>query len=189
MITMHRNQFLAIFTSVTVCLLIGVNPALCGDYTNYRLLPGSTFTPKYQSQITGPAEDLTGSFQWHYEYQDMGYEVFKITSLHFESDSYTLNLSANNNEYSTVKDNSDLAIFLVDVDITGRPITEATLNGGGTYSGPSTSPTYLSYPAVDLYPDGGGYYYGCLTLYAEQIPEPATFLILGLGGLALRRKR
>lgn len=188
MITMRRNQFQVIFVSVMVCLFIGVNSALCGDYINYRLLPGSTFTPKYAAQITGPAEALTGTFQWHYEYQSQG-EIFKVTALHFESDSYTLNLSANNNTGFTIWDNSNLATIYVAVDVTGRPITEGVLVANGTYSGPSISPTYLTYPAIDMYPAGGGYYYGRLTLYAEQIPEPATFLILGLGALALRRKR
>jgi hypothetical protein len=186
--TTHRNQFHVIFVSVTISLLIGVNTALCDNYINYRLLPGSTFTPKYGAQVTGPAEALTGSFQWHYEYQDMG-EIFKVTALHFESASYTLNLSATNNTGFTIWDNSNLATIYADVDVTGRPITKGVLVANGTYSGPTLSPTYLTYPAIDMYPAGGGPYYGRLTLYAEQIPEPATILILGLGALALRRKR
>lgn len=184
----HRNQFQAIFVFVTVYLIICVNSVLGSDYINYHLLPGSTFTPKNGSQITGPTEDLTGSFVWHYERHELKYEVFKTTSLYFESASYTLNLSPNNNTDFTIWDNSNLATFYAVVNTTGGSVPEGILAANGTYSGPSTSPTYLSYPATDLYPVGGGYYYGFLTLYAEQVPEPATILLLGLGAVILRRR-
>lgn len=187
--TTRRN--LVIFVSVTICLLIGVNTALCSDYINYRLLPGSTFTPKYMATITGPTEALTGTFQWHYEYhfREVQGEVFKVTELNFESDSYTFTLKAETPASFLIKDTTNAAIFYTAVNVTGRPITEGMVSGGGTYSGSPLSPTYLSYPSIDLYPIGGGSYYGSLTLYAEQIPEPATLLFLGLGALALRRKR
>jgi hypothetical protein len=185
----HRNQCQVIFISVMVSLLIGVNGALGGDYTTYRLLSGSTFTPKNGSQITGPAENLTGSFVWHYERHELRDEVFKMTSLHFESASYTLNLSPNNNTGFTIWDSSNLATIYADVNTTGGSVPEGILAANGTYSGPSTSPTYLNYPNIDLYPIGGGYYYGCLTLYAEQVPEPATLLLLGLGAVILKKTK
>jgi hypothetical protein len=184
----HQNRFQVIFVSVTVCSLIAVNTVLGSDYINYRLLPGSTFTPKDGSQIIGPAEDLTGTFQWHYEYHLLG-EIFMVTALHFESASYTLNLSPNNNTGFTIWDNSNLATICADVYTTGTPVPEGMLVANGTYSGPSTSPTYLSYPAVDLYPVGDGSYYGRLTLYAEQVPEPATLLLLGLGAVILKKTK
>lgn len=185
--TTHRNQ--VIFISVAISLLIRVSGALAGDYINYRLLPGSTFTQKYGYVIIGPPEALTGTFQGHYEDNFMTSNAFKITSLHFESFSHTLNLSANNNDTFSTRTDSDYSIFNVFVDVTRCPTTQGMLLGEGTYSGPSTSPTYLNYTAVDLFPVSGGTYYGVLTLHAQQIPEPATFSILGLGALAVVKRR
>jgi hypothetical protein len=182
------NQFPLILSFVTTIFLIGVNGTLYADYVTFELFPGSTFTPKVGDQITGPAEGLTGSFVWHDEGSEDGYNIFKTTSLHFESDSYTLDLSPNNNTAFLVYSDGE-ALFEAAVDVTGRPITEGILSGfGGTYSGPYTSPTYLYYSNIDLFPAGDGLYYGALTLYAQQVPEPATVLLLVLGGLALRRR-
>jgi len=107
--TTHRNQ--VIFISVAISLLIRVSGALAGDYINYRLLPGSTFTQKYGYVIIGPPEALTGTFQGHYEDNFMTSNAFKITSLHFESFSHTLNLSANNNDTFSTRTDSDYSIF------------------------------------------------------------------------------
>jgi hypothetical protein len=188
---LRKNQFQVMFISIIVTFLVGVSPAFCGDYINYRLLPGSTFTPKNGNQITGPAQALTGTFQWHYEYHfpEINAEVFKVTALNFESESYTLNLSPANNTGFVVYNSSNSALFYAEVDTTGTPVPTGVLTANGTYSGPTLSPTNLTYPTIDMYPVGGGTYYGRLTLYAQQIPEPATILLLGLGALAIAKRR
>jgi hypothetical protein len=191
--TLRKNRFQALFISIIASFLVGVSPALGGDYINYRLLSGSTFTPKNGNQVTGPTEALTGTFQLHYEYHfpEVSGEVFKVTALHFESPSYMLNLTPDNTTGFLIKDNSNTALFYADVYTTGTSVSKGTMTdrSGSTYSGSPLSPTRLNYPAIDLYPFGGGYYYGLVSLYAQQIPEPATILFLGLGALAVAKRR
>jgi len=184
----NRFELRIIFISI---LLIGVNSASCSDLIDYRLLPGSTFTLDGVSNPGGQPQDITGTFQWHYQYHSDSFqgEIFEITSLHFETGAYAINLNANNQDSFIVWNSSNVGLIAAILDV-GSPAVRTEMSGGGTYSGPTISPTYLSYNNVQLYTlDDRGYYYGSLNLYAEQVPEPATFLFFALGGLIFRITR
>jgi hypothetical protein len=192
---MQLNRFHVFIIAVTVSLCIGTNPAFCDNVITYRLLPGSNFTPMYTSVVTGPTQNITGTFTWEqvnsYTYD---YTVFNATDLHFQSQSYSFNLNTTSNDLkSNVWYSINRTAFSEVVNATGIGITTGQLLLGltwGTYTGPAISPTSLSYSNLELWSTGTyGYRYGKMTLYAEQIPEPATLLLFGLASLALRRKR
>jgi hypothetical protein len=186
----HRKQFQVIFISVTFTLLIGVSSALCDNPITYRLLPGSTIKPVSGNIVTGPTENLTGTFIWH-EIADFGpgnAKVFDATYLHFESDSYTFNLHTTGpyDYASGVWNGSNIISFDEFVNITGLSLTMGRFATTifGTYSGPTACPTSFSVSNIELWPfDTLGPAYAKITLYAEQVPEPATLLLLGLGAL------
>ena len=180
--------------AMTVLVLLAGESALCVDYITYRLLPGSTITPKQGAQVTGPTENLSGTFQWFFVYNDTVRTAFDASYLHFESTSYTVNLNTTglNDIMSNVRSDSDAVSFYEVVDITGLPNgygVNLDATPWGWYSGPSNRPTYLNCQNIDIYPHNGGLFCGEMTLIAEEIPEPGTISLLGLGATALIRKR
>jgi hypothetical protein len=116
----------------------------------YVLLPGSTITPTSGSTPTGPTEPLTGTFRL--VGPDLG-NGFDAVALSFASPSFsiTLNLTALNDLETFVSPISSLSIFAEIVDLVGLSPSPAELAGSGTYLGPSSSPTFLSYPSPSRY--------------------------------------
>jgi len=183
-----RSKSILVVVMVVLVLLIGTSAY--AENIPYKLMPGSTITPVYGPDPVGPTEALTGTFQWYADWSDLNLIAYNASQLYFESDSFTVSLNTTPlNEYATsvFKDSQD-TYFMELVDLTGLPITTGMLEcfTVGAYSGPSSSPLTLDYPDVRITPLEGGFFRAKLTIVAEQIPEPTTLLLLGLGAVMLR---
>jgi hypothetical protein len=141
----------------------------------YVLLPGSTITPTSGSTPTGPTEPLTGTFQL--VGPDLG-NGFDAVALSFASSSFsiTLNLTALNDLETFVSPISSLSIFAEIVDLVGLSPSPAELVGSGTYLGPSSSPTFLSYPLLSI-SNVGIPPFATLSFSASVVPEPPGWLL------------
>ena len=159
----------------------------------YHLLPGSTIRPMQGAQFTGPAEDLTGTFQWDINDYD-GFIVADASYLYFESESYTVTLNSTplNDMSTSIFTDPQESNFSEVVDLTGLSITTGGLEffeTPGTYTGSPYSPDSLSFSDLRIFPLGGGFWRAQLNLIAEPVPEPATLILFALGGLVLRRRK
>ena len=140
----------------------------------YTLLPGSTITPVSGSTPTGPTESLTGTFEWFPLYM-----MFTNLSLEFSSVSYHLTLATNGlNSGGGI--NLSEVYFAADVNISGLSLTNCVLDGfvAGSYIGPMTAPTFLTFPDLRISPESGGAFVAQLTLFAQQVPEPSSAPLL-----------
>ena len=152
-----------------VCATLGKSQGIV-----YTLLPGSTITPVSGSTPTGPAESLTGTFEWFPLFMS-----FTNVSLDFTSDSYHLTLATNGLNSGGGINSSDV-YFAADVNISGLSLTNGVLDGfvAGSYIGPMTSPTFLTFPDLRISPEGGGIFVAQLTILAQQVPEPSSASLL-----------
>lgn len=182
--------------SILWLVLLGVGvisaPAKA-EITTYRLLPGSTIRPMAGAQFTGPAEDLTGAFQWDI-YESGSRFAANATYLYFESESYTVTLNTTplNDVASVIYVEPKETSFSEIVDLTGLSTTTGDITSvfaTGMYTGPPYSPDSLLYDDLRIAPIGGGAWCAQLNLVAEPIPEPTTLILFGLGGLLLRKRR
>lgn len=179
-----------LFTTIallTACAAFGNSQII-----TYALLPGSTITPTVGSTPVGPVESLTGTFQLVAVSQGELDDV----SLDFSSASFHLTLHQPN-EYATGI-GSYWVTFGADVDITGLSITSGQMDEpfvSGTYTGPMTAPSSLTFPDVRISPLNGGEFAAQLTFSAQQVPEPSSALLLlsgvvfSLGRFLLHRHR
>lgn len=156
----------------------------------FDLLPDSTITPYSGGIPTGPSETLTGSFSWTVVPSGIGYiTAFQLTSLNFESASFSLSLNLENNSYDPDTQSSGVAYFDAEVlqaDSSQNLLIMSTDNNG-TFEGPFTAPTEVSCPNLSLAPSGGGANIAFLNIDAELAsgaPEPSTCDLL-LGGMGL----
>lgn len=170
-----------------------VGAALCLTFSaqadlTYVLQPGSTITPYYNGNPTGPAEPLTGTFVWQPYDTKSSLASFNATSLIFQSPSFLLTLD------DTIIDKLLTSIFpatqttyfgaIVDgVGISASPLEIA--GPLGSYEGLTDSPVHLSYSNQYLTPYGGGYHLAIISFEAVQVPEPSTWGLLALGVVAL----
>lgn len=187
---LHRHLVLAIalVTSGLVPLLAQATPI------TYRLLPGSTITPVAGPTPTGPTEALTGTFQWVGPDTN---QAFDAVALFFSSPSFsiTLNQTALNDLETFVSPISSITIFAEIVDLVGLNTSLGDLVGSGTYLGPSSAPTFLSYPLLHIAPHNGGLFVADLSFSALPVPVPeppgwllsATALALAVGLGAARK--
>ncbi len=186
-----RSKSILVVVMAVLVLLSGTSGY--AENIPYKLMPGSTITPVYGPNPVGPTEALTGTFQWYVSSSNSNFISYNASQLYFESDSFTVSLNTTPlNEYATsVFKNSQDTYFAEVVDLTGLPITTGMLACFtiGTYSGPSSSPLTLNYPDLRIAPPEGGFYRAQLTIVAEQVPEPATLLLLGLGAVRLRSRQ
>jgi hypothetical protein len=159
----------------------------------YLLQPGSTITPYYQGNPSGPSEQLSGTFRWQLYTSEPGFASFDATSLTFQSASFllTLNTTTANDLGSSLFSNTQTSYFGEVVDGVGIPASPLEISStvGGTYEGPLESPTRLGYPELHLYPKSGGSDLALISFEAVQVPEPTALglLLIGLALLTGRR--
>ena len=166
------------------------------DVLTYTLLSSSTITPYNGSTQIGPAEHLSGSFQWSSPPAvDGNYFVFNAASLNFSSPSFTLTLNSTptNNVATSMLSNSEATFFLEIVDLDGLsiPIGEISSLNPGKYVGPSTAPTRVSYVNYTITPPDGGLSVAHISFTADLVPEPSSLTLVALGaiGLLFARRR
>ena len=166
--------------------------ALCvhAQVYTYQLLPGSTIAPMAGAVVTGPAEQMTGTFQLQPGYLDTTFSVlgFQYVDLNFASASYSFSLLASNrwNCSMAFGGSGPEADFSADVNISGLSTNSGTIScypNEGTYVGPYDAPTELDFPTLRIGPLNGGYWVGQMSLKAVLVPEPCSGLLLGTGAL------
>ena len=178
----------ALLLSLLVWASIGATQA-----QTFILEVGSTITPYSGATQIGPTETLTGLFSWAQVGSGIDdIDAFQLTSLDFESTSFFLTLNQGNNDQDPDTFTTGGAFFAAEVLDGGS--TQLTIGPNeGTYEGPASSPTALSFEDLTLYPYPGGSYVAHLTLEAVVIPEPSSWAPLLAMGLflliALRRLR
>lgn len=197
---MNRSHvaFLAIMAIVTG------STAADGSLLRYELLPGSTITPYagtpipgtpyYDVRPSGPAEPLTGTFEWGELDDNSG---FNAVALFFSSPSFSLSLNdtALNGYETFVSPSSSLTNFGEIVDTRGLSIATGQIFAAapGSYLGTTSLPTFLSYPDLAFGPYGAGTIVAHITFSARLVPEPSTLALAALGALGLliaaRRRR
>jgi hypothetical protein len=175
---------------ITIALLTAYAAFGNSQIITYALLPGSTITPTVGATPTGPAEALTGTFQLVAVAQGELDDV----SLDFSSTSFHLTLHQPNEYAAGI--GPYWVSFGADVEITGLSITAGQMDDpfvSGTYTGPMTAPSFLTFPDIRISPLNGGEFAAQLTLSAQQVPEPSSALLLlsgavfSLGRLQLHR--
>src|SRR5262249_51625873 len=129
-----------------------------------------------------------------------GNQSFDAVSLFFSSPSFsiTLDQTALNNLETFVSPISSLTNFAEIVDLIGLNASVGELVGSGTYLGPMSAPSFLSYPLLHITPLGpGGIRVADLSFSASPVPVPepsgwllsATALALTVGFGAARKRR
>jgi hypothetical protein len=166
--------------AITIVLLAAYASLGNSQVLTYALLPGSTITPTVGSVPTGPAETLTGTFQL----VSVSQEELDDVSLDFSSASFHLTLYQPN-EYA-IGIGPSWVTFGADVDITGLSLTAGQMDSpfvGGTYTGPITAPSSLTFPDIRISPLNGGTFAAQLTISAQLVPEPSPALLLLSGAV------
>jgi hypothetical protein len=127
---------------------------------------------------------LTGTFQLVGPDRNNGFDA---VALFFSSPSFsiTLHQTALNDLETFVSPNSSITNFAEVVDLVGLNTSLGDLGGGGTYLGPSSAPTFLSYPLLRIAPHNGGRFAADLSFSASSVPEPSEWWILWATALAL----
>jgi hypothetical protein len=153
----------------------------------YKLLPGATITPYFGAEPTGPTEALTGSFEWTgpYNGNPVGWDA---TALSFSSPSFllTLNETPVNDVLTSVFAAPAKTYFSEVLNIVGMPIDVGGISAWeGTYVGTPSLPTLLIYPELRIAPPNGGPWYARVTFSAQLVPEPSTWVMAVLAGVAL----
>jgi len=164
----------------SILLLLCLASANALQAQTYVLLSDSSLTVSGESS----SEALTASFTWSVSSSDPSMTIFELSSLNFSSASFTLSLNPTNNQdpdtFST-----GLTYFSAQVlGGAGQSLKLFPVNNDGTFSGPYTHPTRVTYPGVLLIPDAGGATLATLNIDAQEVPEPSTWALL-LGGLGL----
>ena len=158
---------------------------------SYVLQPGSTITPWYNGQASGPSQPLRGTFAWNLFWVDPKYMAFDATSLDFQSFSFhlTLDTTAANDLASSCNRFSQSTAFGEVVNSSGLPGVPLQMapTVDGSYEGSCESPTRLTYPGLFVTAPGGHIAFMSFTA-VQVVPEP-TALVLLMGGLVLLARR
>jgi hypothetical protein len=173
-----------IFGSAILCFAAAVR----GQTYQYQLEPGSTITPSYYGNPTGPSQPLTGTFSWTFVSFDAYWTTynFSTTALNFHSTSMSLTL--NSRPYNGGTSSSETAAgFEATVNATGGGMTSPLSfvpwpANDGSYEGDPSRPTRLIFLHERLDPAPGA----LISFTAVLVPEPsaAAFMVLGLISIA-----
>lgn len=161
-----------------------------GANLHYEVQPGSTITPWFLGQPTGPTESLRGRFAWHQYEKAPGYAAFDATSLVLQSISFrlTLNETPANDLGTSLFESTHTSYFGEVVDWAGVAGVPLEISGVmvGVFAGPLTSPERLEYPELFLTPHAGGFHLARIALVAVQVPEPRAqlWVLIALGLMA-----
>lgn len=151
------------------CLILASN-TYAADALRYTLMPGSTITPYAGEFAIGPAEPLTGYFDWNQAGTGgdniVGYDS---TFLDFQSASYRIELNTTSNtQISAIFPTFCKTTFSEIVNLTGLGASVGEMDSytDGCYFGPPDHPYLLNYQDVKIYPQGGGYFVARLKIVA-----------------------
>ncbi len=162
----------------SLCLLLAglglLLPARAAEVLHYNLLPGSTITPYFGAEPTGPTEALSGHLDWlalQAPVPDL-ILAYNAVDLSFESASFRLVLNRDpvNDVASSVHADSSYTVMNEVADLTGFDIPAGYLLSvsPGTYYGPATRPVVLRYPNVGLGPVPSGVWRARLNIVAAM---------------------
>jgi hypothetical protein len=156
--------------------LCGVSLASAADTITYALLPGSTITRYAGGTPIGPAEPLTGSFDWLKVFETDQVVGFDTVRLDFQSASFAIHSSTNHVALGS-------AVFIgfpffgganfgTIVNVIAPTNFEAEIVASselGRYSGPADRPVTLEYAGAWLFAVGGGDYFALLNINAAAV--------------------
>ena len=168
---------LAFYLATFLCSLGGTKAEAA--LLTYQLLPGGTITPYFGASPIGPTEELFGTFT----FDELLFDGRNAVSLYLYSASYTLslNMTSANDVETYFPPASNQTNFSEVVDITGMVVDIGELTSFGTYEGPRSLPTFLSYPDVVIGPLNGGVFRGHMSFTAQIVPEVSSLSLIGVG--------
>jgi hypothetical protein len=156
--------------SFLICM--GALRTFGAEALHYVLLPGSTISSVSGGTI-GPAEPLSGSFDWVRFDTGSSLIGFDAMKLDFRSASFALelNTTAANDVGTSVFPDSCMTYFEEVLNASGLGLAVGQLNTVGAevgcYSGPAEKPITLTYSNLSLNPVHGGVSFALLRLFAS----------------------
>ena len=150
-----------------------------GQTLTYQLLPSSTITPATEGIPSGPSQPLTGFFTWvpHTPSDVEDSDTFNITSLNFTSSTYSLTLANGSQPDNTTQIGPNGQTGLnAEVNLAGSLQNPWFLGayGNGSFSGPATAPTRITFNAEGFYSSVSGFNEANLIIDARLIPDQVT---------------
>jgi len=167
---------------IAIAIFIALELSAYCAAISYVLLPGSTITPVSGATPIGPTESLVGTFDWIYNSPDGSHSFLDAVSLDLFSSSFHLTLQIGNNVATGISASN--VLFLENVNMTGLSIPVGQISSivSGTYAGPITAPTFVSFPQLGITPpSGSGLYVAKLSFTAQQVPEPSVAFLVAFG--------